>query len=196
MSPVESHSYQLDIYASTACWRGIFKETRGRRISEVLNDRAHPFMELEQAFKITWDDGSTQESEALGTVAAVKRNIIAIVVENPAQVPQGSSILRIIKTPQRVVLSAPPVEVIGNIHLAKGAELFNVLEGTHLDFLPLTCASVRWLDGRAPLPNSAGLIFIKRETIVCIKKLPADLHAHPVEAIDISMEIGQHPMLR
>lgn len=190
---METHNYQLEIYVGVTCWRGIFAETSARRISDILNDRSHPFITLYRACRITWDDGSPQESAPLGTITLVKRNATAVVVGDATQVPSmGSGVSRINKTSQRVVLSAPPIEVIGNIHLSKGAELLNMLEAAHLDFLPLTSMSLRWLDGRAPLPKSAGLIFINRGLISCIQELSVE--APLPEMLEAFMDVTPLPM--
>lgn len=193
MSSLETISYPLDIYVGGTCWRGTFTEARARRVSDILNDRSHPFIALEHACQITWDDGSPQEGTPLGTITIVKRSAMAIVVGNAAQAPSmDSGVMRVNKTPRRVVLSAPPIEIVGNIHLSKGAELLNLLGGDHLDFFALTSMSLRWLDGRAPLPHSAGLIFINRGLIACIQELPkAD--TPQIEILDASMEVTPLP---
>jgi len=195
MSSSEPHSYQLDVYVGPTCWRGIFAEANARRISDILNDRSHPFITLHDAIQITWDDSSPQESARLGTITVVKRNAIAIVVGNAAQVSNlGSGVLRVNKTPRRVALSAPPIEAIGNIHLSKGAELLNLLGSDHLDFFALTSMSLRWLDGRAPLPNSAGLIFINRGMIACIQEIPVEANIAHTEILDASMDVTPLPV--
>lgn len=172
MNPQNGSSYQLDIYTDVACYRGHFNEAYSRRMSDILNDRSHSFLVLENAQLILWDDGTPQGGESVGTITVVKRNTIAVVVGNLAQIGRnGSQAYHVDKTPSRVTFYTPSLEVVGDIHMPKGAELLNILDSTHMDFLPLTCTAIRWLDCRAPLPISAGLMFLNRNLISGIRPL-------------------------
>lgn len=171
----DSFSYEMDIYASGACWRGELSEANSRRISDILNNRGSASLVIERSRLITWDDGIYQDCGEQGTQAVFKRNILAVVMVNAAKPTTfTNSADRIKKISRRIAIYAPPISVTGKFHLPPGAELIAGIEASQQDFLPLTSASLQWLDKRAPLPNSTGLIFVNRALIVCVQELATD----------------------
>ncbi len=165
-------SYALEIYTGVTCWRGEVNYASARRLTDLLNDTGHGYVELERASLITWEDHSPRAKETFGSIAVSKKNAIVVVchgcpVDAPANTPE-----RVAKVTQRVAVYAPPIMIVGNLHTVAGASVLNALDYSRQNFLPLTSAGVMRMDGKAALATPRGLALINRDAITAIQPVP------------------------
>ena len=171
--PSDLFNYQLDIYSGTACWRGEFQLPSARRVQDILNDVNRPTITLENSKLIIWDNGSLQEYGAQGKITVFKQNATALLVLNATQVSTaGREVDRVKKIVHRVAVYVPPMVIVGKFHLPEHGDLVKGIESGYQHFLPLTSAAVQWLDGREPIPGSAGLAFVHRQLVASVRELP------------------------
>lgn len=166
-------SYQLEIYTGVTCWRGEVNYASARRLTDLLNDTGHSYVELERASLITWEDPSPRAKDTFGSIAVSKKKAIVVVCHGCPDAAPANTPERVAKVAQRVAVYAPPIMIVGNLHTVAGANVLNALDCSRQNFLPLTSAGVMRMDGKAALPAPRGLALINREAITAIQAIPA-----------------------
>src|SRR3989304_8719454 len=113
-------SYQLEIYSGVTCWRGEVNDHNARRLTDMLNENGHGYIELERTSLITWDGHLPRVVDTLGTVSVSKRNAIAVVCHDcPSTTDSNVAPERVSKVARRVALYSPPISIIGNLHAVR-----------------------------------------------------------------------------
>ncbi len=155
----------LQIYTVSASWHGELTLPAVRRVSDLLNDNGHSFVVLDRVARASYDRGDA-EGMLLETVAINKRTIIAVVSDQtPLRIEAAD---RIPKTLHRVVIHAPPFGLMGNLHLPRSSQLFEVINSARHDFIPLTSAMMWWLDYSSMLSTTSEFIAVNRQWITAL----------------------------
>jgi hypothetical protein len=110
--------------------------TRHRRVTDILNQAEHPYLVLSGVtMRRLSGGGSPVESEhAQVNLAAV----LFAVADDPVEIRPE---LRMPKMPERALISIPPFEISGTIHLLPTGDLREALQELSSGFLPVTEAT-------------------------------------------------------
>ncbi len=166
-------NYQFEIYTGTMCWRGEVNYSSARRLTDLLNDTGHGYIELERASLIDWEDHTPRTVDTFASISVSKRNAIVVVChgcpdDTPANTPEHVS-----KVARQVAVYAPPIVIVGNLHTVSGASVLSALDYSRQSFIPLTSAVVTRMDEKAALQTSRSLALINRDAITAIRPMPA-----------------------
>ena len=155
MEPVyEVGTKELVLYTDALITRGSIR-TRQHRISDILNESDDPFLILEN---VTAEEFGSRGQPVRSDFAQVNLDAVLFAVANEP-VPSLPE-LRTPKTPEQAIISVPPFNVIGTIHLMpQEGSLRNALHELTGRFLPVTDA-VYWSDRMGEAREQALLVAI------------------------------------
>ena len=148
---------ELTLYTDSLVTRG-FVRTRQHRITDILNLADQPFLILED---VTVEELGTRGTPLRADVAQINLDSVLFAVAN---VPiEASPELRTPKKPTDAMVSVPPFQITGTIHLMPGEwtlrEALNELNGR---FLPVTDA-VFWSDRLGEARQSAVIVAVNQK---------------------------------
>ena len=166
MSQATPVTYPVQVYTTTARWRGDLILASSRRISDFLNDAANAFIPLQRVTLETGPHGAHQT--ALDAMAVQKCSVIVVIPRGDAGRTNGNNCERVLKIPHRVLIYAPPFALEGDLHLARGVYLMDALNVLRQDFLPLTDVMLWRTDGRAPLAEGLPFVAVNRYWIAAL----------------------------
>lgn len=151
---VEELQIALTLYTDAFVVRGSIR-TRQRRLSDILNEAEDGFLILTDAvFERFGGVGERRAPFAQVNLAAVLFAVADARIE-PSQE------LRTPKIPQTALISVPPFEVTGQIHLMPERGLREALQELLGKFVPITDATY-WSDVANEPPRTAPMVAINR----------------------------------
>jgi hypothetical protein len=143
----------LTLYTDAYIVRGSFA-TRQRRLSDILNQAEEGFLVLTEAeFERFGEPGVTRRAPFAQVNLAAVLFAVADAAIDP--VPE----LRTPKVPETALISIPPFEVTGRIHLLPERDLRHALEELVGRFIPITDATF-WSDVAKEPPRTAPMIAV------------------------------------
>lgn len=154
LSAYELEPRELVLYTDALITRGSVR-TRQHRITDILNETAEPFLVLEN---VVVEEFGAHGQPVRSEYAQVNLEAVLFAVSNePAPaMPE----LRTPKTPEQAIISVPPFNVIGTIHLMPmDGNLRDALSELMGRFLPVTDA-VFWSERMGEARQQAALVAI------------------------------------
>jgi hypothetical protein len=133
----ESVPARLTLYTDALEINGTIR-TLHRRVTDILNQADHPYLVLSEVVVRRLGGGAPIESEYAQVNLA---SVLFAVADEPVD-PRPE--LRTRKTPERALISIPPFEISGTIHLPPTGDLRESLQELSAGFIPVThatCAS-------------------------------------------------------
>lgn len=152
----EEQRVALTLYTDAYIVRGSFA-TRQRRLSDLLNHADEGFLVL-----------TDTEFERFGESGVVRRapfaqvNLSAVLFAVADATVEPVPELRTPKVPETALISIPPFEVTGRIHLLPERDLRHALEELLGRFIPVTDATF-WSDVAGESPRTAPMIAVNHE---------------------------------
>jgi len=157
LSAYELEPRQLVLYTDALITRGSVR-TRQHRITDILNETEEPFLILED---VTVEEFGGHSQPVRSEYAQVNLDAVLFAVTNEP-VPSMPE-LRTPKTPERAIISVPPFNVIGTIHLMPmDGNLRESLRELTGRFLPVTEA-VYWSDRMGEAREQAALVAVNHK---------------------------------
>ena len=143
----------LTLYTDAYVIRGRIK-TRQRRVTDLLNDAEHNFLVLTD---VVMDEfGSRAIAGRAEYVQVNLDTVLFAVADTPIEaVPE----LRTPKIPEQAMISIPPFQVVGRIHLLPERDLRDALEELTGRFIPVTDAYY-WSDSVGEARTQAAMVAI------------------------------------
>ncbi len=152
--------HPIEVYTSNAAWRGDLTLPSHRRIPDYLNDALHNFFALGNVTLLGWEGGTLVEKGTFVSTFVQRQTIIAL-IRNVDPAPASDGMMRIEKVPHRIMVYAPPFTLEGNYHVIKGADLYESLDSSRLEFFVLTSGMIS-LDRTPLLIAPAELVVVNR----------------------------------
>jgi hypothetical protein len=135
----EPQSVQLTLYTDAHIVRGTHV-TRQRRVTDILNTAEHAFVVLSD---VTLDEFGSTGLPTRAEFAQINLASVLFAVADSAIDPVPE--LRTPKASERALISIPPFQVVGHIHLLPERDLRDALEELVGRFIPVTDAEF-WSD--------------------------------------------------
>ena len=143
----------LTLYTDSYIIRGTTL-TRQRRVSDILNTAEHDFVVLEG---VSLEDLGTRVESSRAAFAQV--NLGAVLFAVAAEPIEPMPELRTPKLAERALISIPPFQVAGWIHLMPERNLRDALTELTGRFIPVTDA-VFWSDARGEPRQTAAMVAV------------------------------------
>lgn len=151
---VEEVRIALTLYTDAFVVRGTLL-TRQRRLSDILNEAEDGFLVLtDAAFERFGSVGRRQAAFAQVNLSAVLFAVADSTIEPSPE-------LRTPKIQETALISVPPFEVIGRIHLMPERDLRAALQELVGKFVPVTDATY-WSDVVGEQPRTAPMVAVNR----------------------------------
>jgi hypothetical protein len=152
----ELNRVELTLYTDSLITRGKLR-TRQHRITDILNRADQPFLILEE---VTVEEYGERGQPIRAEVAQVNLDtVLFAVADTPVE---ASPELRTPKQPAEAIISIPPFQVTGTIHLLAGeSTLREALTDLEAHFIPVTDATY-WSDTVGEGRKSAVIVAVNR----------------------------------
>lgn len=150
---VEEQSVALTLYTDAFIIRGTLA-TRQRRLSDILNTAEDGFLVIADA---EFDEFGKPGVTRRAPFAQVNLGAVLFAVADAVITPVPE--LRTPKVPEAALISIPPFEVTGRIHLMPGHDLRHALEELTGRFIAVTDATF-WSDAVGEAPRTAPMIAV------------------------------------
>lgn len=147
----EEQRVSLTLYTDAHVVRGTIG-TRQRRVSDILNHAEHDFIVLTD---VEMDEFGSRRPVYRAEFAQV--NLAAVLFAVADTKVEAVPELRTPKVPEAAVISIPPFQVIGRIHLLPERDLRDALSELTGRFLPLTEATY-WSDSVGEARTTAAMV--------------------------------------
>jgi hypothetical protein len=149
----EPQSTQLTLYTDVHVVRGTHL-TRQRRVTDMLNAAEHQFLVLSDV--LLEEFGSTSLPTRSEFAQINLASVLFAVADSPIEpLPE----LRTPKISERALISVPPFQVVGHIHLLPERDLRDALEELTGRFIPVTDAEF-WSDRLGEARTSAPMVAV------------------------------------
>jgi len=145
----------LTLYTELFIVRGTI-QTRQHRVTDILNEAGHPFLVLED---VSMDEFGSTGVPTRAEFAQVSLWSVLFAVSLQAVDPVRE--LRMVKTSERALVSIPPFQVIGNVHLLPERSFRDSLEELEGTFIPVTDA-VFWSDRLRTGRETAAMVAVNQ----------------------------------
>jgi hypothetical protein len=145
----------MTLYTEQFVVRGAI-QTRQHRVTDILNEATQPFLVLEG---VSLEELGSTDLPTRAEFAQVTLASILFAVSLQAVDPIRE--LRTLKIPLRALVSIPPFQVIGNVHLLPERSLRDPLAELQAQFVPVTDA-VFWSDRLGAGRESAAMVAINQ----------------------------------
>ncbi len=150
----EGGTKELVLYTDALITRGSVR-TRQHRVTDILNLSEEPFLILED---VTVDEYGARTQPIRAAYAQVNLDAVLFAVAHEAVPPMPE--LRTPKTQEQAIISVPPFNVVGTIHLMPmGGSIRDALRELTGRFLPVTDATF-WSDRVGEARQQALLVAI------------------------------------
>jgi hypothetical protein len=156
---------EVELFSDTYSIHG-FLVTRHHRLTDVLLETFLPSMRMRDATVRSWYDTSASPY-ALDIIHINKAAVVCAVPAGAPQSPspsQDQSAMLVRKVPHRILLSAPPYEIRGEIHLVPDSDPGEVLDVIQDAFIPVTNADVVFLP-KADTRFAAKVVVVNRTRV-------------------------------
>lgn len=162
---IETHI--VEVYTDTLKIIGALDIYPARRVSDVLNQREHSFLFLEEASFVVLGKPETSGTTKVGSIVVNKDEIIFVSVLQEDEVvgtPVWRAFHRIKKRPCQVVIGTASFLIRGCIHLGKGVCLREALPIINQRFIAVTDAHIVPLVAKAK-PIQKQLVIVNKDKI-------------------------------
>lgn len=168
----------VEIYTSGFRITGTI-HTPFRRVAEILNQLPSGHVTIEDASIVEYHAPASATTAAAAHVAVDE--ILAMVAPNVAGQPRAE--MRIQKQPARAVLSMPPLQVAGTVHVPIGSRAIDGLLNVAERFVPMT--DVRLTSAAHPgLDRDVSILAVRRDRAQVMVVGVGDADPHPPEGPD------------
>jgi hypothetical protein len=149
----EERRVALTLYTDAYVVRGSLG-TRQRRLSDILNEAEEEFLVLSDATFVRFGPGGPTHRAPFAQVN-LRAVLFAVTDASIEALPE----LRTPKVPETALISIPPFEITGRIHLLPERELREALRDLLGRFIPVTDVTY-WSDAAAEAPRTAPMVAV------------------------------------
>jgi hypothetical protein len=179
----EAHAVSLTLYTDAHIVRGSL-QTRQRRVSDMLNTAEDDFLVLSD---VAFDEFGSTGQPMRAEFAQV--NLASVLFAVADQAVEAVPELRTPKVPERALISIPPFQVVGRIHVLPERSLREALQELTGRFVPVTDAMF-WSDTVGEARTTAAMVAVNRSRA---QILAPHREADPWQGLDRSTEDEVRP---